>query len=34
LEGVLVSSKVEGEVDGSIWSEFGNFGLERDTVST
>jgi hypothetical protein len=29
LESVLVSGMVEGEVDGSIWSKIGNFGLER-----
>lgn len=33
MEGVLVSCKVEEEVDGALWSEIGNFGLERDTVS-
>jgi hypothetical protein len=35
LEGVLVSTKAEGEIDGAIRSEIGNFGLlEANKVST
>jgi len=30
LEGVLVSTKAEGEIDGAIRSEIGNFGKVND----